>query len=808
MKDFFDYLTEDAPANNVGSGEIAGVGVSTPSKPANWGEPAKGKKKFKILRRPAVLRRFVTKKLNDPETKKSLIGHAVTAGMYHFGGLDFGADVAGAIHHEISNFSDNAKVLGHKIKGFSDYLKEAREDFETFKKNTKSVFTDHDTTAEHQNMSADKHPPEHQQKVAHAIVDHFATKADPTKDKAYTPWIMKRYKQQAFRQEDHPRIKQALTDFHTHKNKLQNKDINSYKKLSDVEGAVAPHLGTVSKKEEARTVKHEGADLIHSENGVTVHKLKTKEAACHYGAGTKWCTAATKGDNYFDHYHKQGPLYVVHTPEIPEHTKPGAKWQPHESAAKYQFHFQSNSFMDKNDDPVDLHDLTTKHPELKNVSEFKKGPHALDFAKDHDEFSTMAHRMLKSGDRKQVREVLKHPATTPEILHTALTDDENMDRHEIFQHPNHNETHVTAAMKSPDFAIRSDAVGSIHATHEHHSQGMADVNTHVRRFTVMHTKDQKHIAAGLADKDLTVNKEAMTNPHATEENINQGIRHHNTDVRLRAYQHPNATDNNLHNAITPNGNNKFDGHIIARIPHLKPEHLTRLLDHPDHEVGVIAAMHYNNNSETVHKGLDHPHPAVRYSMAMNKSPAFGPDHVTKALADPEHEVGALAMFRKEHIRPEHIDSAVASGHETKVMQALKHPLATDKHHAHVLENSGYSGLLRAHAINHASDDLLHHTIKNHPSFGVRDEAKRVLNKRSHMKEEVETGKFAGNQTFIVPTDLFHAAREAKKQKKHWTKYIGTDDVHSQAIRSYANKNNKKPIILQDKRTGAMMYARY
>jgi hypothetical protein len=73
--------------------------------------------------------------------------------------------------------------------------------------------------------------------------------------------------------------------------------------------------------------------------------------------------------------------------------------------------------------------------------------------------------------------------------------------------------------------------------------------------------------------------------------------------------------------------------------------------------------------------------------------------------------------------------------------------------------------------------------------------------------EAKMGKFAGNDTFIVPSDKFHSARNEKKKGKHWKNYIGEDE-HGMHIREYANKNSKKPIILQDENTGAMCYARY
>ncbi|CAB4170261.1 hypothetical protein UFOVP908_7 [uncultured Caudovirales phage] len=78
----------------------------------------------------------------------------------------------------------------------------------------------------------------------------------------------------------------------------------------------------------------------------------------------------------------------------------------------------------------------------------------------------------------------------------------------------------------------------------------------------------------------------------------------------------------------------------------------------------------------------------------------------------------------------------------------------------------------------------------------------------NLMHESKTGVFAGNPTFIVPSDMFHKARMQKKKGKHWKTYIGEDE-HGQAIRDFDRKHKgKKPIILQDENTGAMCYARY
>ena len=204
-------------------------------------------------------------------------------------------------------------------------------------------------------------------KDAGDIIDHFAEHGDPSKNKQHTQKIMKWYKDKTIRQEDAPRVKQALTDFDTYKPKLANKDLNSYKKLSDVEDAVAPHLGThATKAAETKAVKHEGADKVYEDDDISIHHIKTHAAACHYGSGTKWCTASKDDPSMFDHYSGDGPIHVINDKK---------------TGRKFQFHHASNQFMDEKDNEISKEDFNSikkpfhkaidKHPEI-------VGAHLLD----------------------------------------------------------------------------------------------------------------------------------------------------------------------------------------------------------------------------------------------------------------------------------------------------------------------------------------------------------------------------------------------------------------------------------------------
>ena len=65
---------------------------------------------------------------------------------------------------------------------------------------------------------------------------------------------------------------------------------------------------------------------------------KSMDASCYWGNGTEWCTATrNEENNQFKHYSDQGPLYI----NINKQTK-----------EKYQFHFETHSFMNQKDEGI------------------------------------------------------------------------------------------------------------------------------------------------------------------------------------------------------------------------------------------------------------------------------------------------------------------------------------------------------------------------------------------------------------------------------------------------------------------------
>ena len=97
----------------------------------------------------------------------------------------------------------------------------------------------------------------------------------------------------------------TLKDFiyYMEKNKIQNKDVTSYKELDDLRTAVT--LASIQELDEElskQVIKEYEDDLW-----IAVRPL-TFAASARYGASTRWCTTYQKEKQYFEKYWRQGIL--------------------------------------------------------------------------------------------------------------------------------------------------------------------------------------------------------------------------------------------------------------------------------------------------------------------------------------------------------------------------------------------------------------------------------------------------------------------------------------------------------------------
>ena len=218
---------------------------------------------------------------------------------------------------------------------------------------------------------------------------------------SYVPWLIKNYLQPKTESsfgdysyerdvkrskevflEDLYKVTDDLKKFERFKGRLpqEMRDINKLTadQLYDAVKDFDLTLATTTKAERKSAPVHPGAKLVFDGPNWRVVEIEDKgqvgkEAACFYGGNnveTRWCTSAP-GASWFERYIKDGPLYVVFDPNDTD-VSPNTGLPK----TRYQFHFPSNQFMDKDDRQQDLVQLLNgPMNELKNFfkPEFAKG---------------------------------------------------------------------------------------------------------------------------------------------------------------------------------------------------------------------------------------------------------------------------------------------------------------------------------------------------------------------------------------------------------------------------------------------------
>jgi hypothetical protein len=181
-------------------------------------------------------------------------------------------------------------------------------------------------------------------------------KADPTKNKEYTQGLAKMYANGGLKMED---ASSTLADYLTKFHKLKVKrmipsprnDFLRYTSVGDFMSVVDEYPDPDSDKQEAN---RGSAVEYYNDSEIRVIVPKDETAACYYGQGTRWCTAA-KNHNMFNHYASNGTLYII----IPKH--------PDRPGEKYQIHFEENQCMDPSDTPVSISSLVERFPSMRKA---------------------------------------------------------------------------------------------------------------------------------------------------------------------------------------------------------------------------------------------------------------------------------------------------------------------------------------------------------------------------------------------------------------------------------------------------------
>jgi len=290
-----------------------------------------------------------------------------------------------------------------------DYLKTQYKD---------KLSTDHDQLAKH--------------KESDKIIDHFASKADPSTGKVHTQWLVGQYAKKNIRQEDAPQLKSTLNDFALVKDNLEKKDLNQYKDVGELRDAIAAQKATVEKKVKAKKTEAEeksaSMEKLYDEDGVTGFKIPNRAASIkNYGpqgtlAQTHWCTAANSEKNMFNHY--KGGKYTMHFP----------------NGEVLQYNHQSGQIMDRYDRPVQEGDprfAEHEHHIAKFINQTAKnesGESSLMKRFKHYEPEEIEHHLSQyekaASTKQEARDMRYHPSHEhiASIATHAQLSDEHFDR--------------------------------------------------------------------------------------------------------------------------------------------------------------------------------------------------------------------------------------------------------------------------------------------------------------------------------------------------------------------------------------------
>lgn len=226
----------------------------------------------------------------------------------------------------------------------------------------------------------------------------------------YSKWILDKLNRNLLNNSHLGHLYDVLKRFEDNKKNLKNKDINKFKSIQEIDAYLnddnsyneLSHSQVVRqhRMDKQKADLNNEAELIYEDPDWEIWIPKTYAASCKLGQGSKWCTASTETSEYFDDYSKDGDLYII--------------LNKHNEKEKYQFHIESDSYMDINDEEINLFDLSEEEKNkkwinaLRQYSEYfnEECKYLIDEVnKAHKEFNSLAQKINSF-------EIIKYPTQT------------------------------------------------------------------------------------------------------------------------------------------------------------------------------------------------------------------------------------------------------------------------------------------------------------------------------------------------------------------------------------------------------------
>ena len=155
--------------------------------------------------------------------------------------------------------------------------------------------------------------------------------------------------------EDIYKFKESLQKYDIYKKEI-GKPIDAFQTLPELDKAISEieNKGVPVNELAHRRYKlfqkaiKKGLEVVFEDKQWIVGIPHTHESSMLFGEDTSWCTTSSR-DYYYNHYSRQGPLFINLNKE---------------NGDLYQFHFESEQFMDSDDHSIDFGDFCSENNDL------------------------------------------------------------------------------------------------------------------------------------------------------------------------------------------------------------------------------------------------------------------------------------------------------------------------------------------------------------------------------------------------------------------------------------------------------------
>ena len=184
----------------------------------------------------------------------------------------------------------------------------------------------------------------------------------------YGKWLLNLFNRGKISEKDFDEIHDLLNQFTTYRNRISNKDLNSYKTLDDLAEILAQVVdddSMLTPRQKVRFLKNvksgkvqlnasDDFDVVLDTPNFIVYVPNTHEASMKLGKGTEWCTAHENPDRYNEYTENEHKLYIV------KDKKTGERWQ---------YSDITGDFLDEDDNPFDVTELMYQDEKLSKFFE-------------------------------------------------------------------------------------------------------------------------------------------------------------------------------------------------------------------------------------------------------------------------------------------------------------------------------------------------------------------------------------------------------------------------------------------------------